>query len=50
MAILMVVMGVASHYWIRAIDGGVHGLSNAAAVTHPTATLLPGHSYDGEGQ
>jgi NADH-quinone oxidoreductase subunit M len=50
MAILMVVMGVASHYWIRAIDGGVHGLSNAPAVTHPAAALLPGHSYDGEGQ
>jgi NADH-quinone oxidoreductase subunit M len=51
MAILMVVMGVLSPYWIRAIDRGVHALSDAPASTHPaTATLLPGQPHDGEGQ
>src|SRR6185437_8796700 len=50
MAILMVVMGAASPYWIRAIDRGVHALSNAPALTHPTAALASGHPHDGEGQ
>jgi NADH-quinone oxidoreductase subunit M len=35
MAILMLVMGVASPYWIKAIEGGVSGLANPApAQTH----------------
>ena len=50
MAILMVIMGVASPYWIRAIDRGVHALSNAPALTHPAAALASGHPHDGEGQ
>jgi NADH-quinone oxidoreductase subunit M len=33
MAILMLVMGVVSPYWIRAIDGAVSGLASGAAVT-----------------
>ncbi|GGH11252.1 complex I subunit 4 family protein [Silvibacterium dinghuense] len=33
MAILMLVMGVASPYWIRAIDGSVSGLADHAAQT-----------------
>lgn len=51
MAILMVVMGVLSPYWIRAIDHGVHALSNTPAVTHPAAAALaPGHVPAGEGE
>jgi NADH-quinone oxidoreductase subunit M len=51
MAILMVIMGVFSPYWIRAIDRGVHALSDAPASTHPaTAALLPGQPHDGEAQ
>lgn len=50
MAILMVVMGVFSPYWIRAIDRGVHALSNAPAMTHPTTMPESGHPHDGEGQ
>ncbi len=39
MAILMLVMGVASPYWIKAIDGAVTGLSaGAAASASQTAT------------
>ncbi len=38
MAVLMLLMGVASPYWIRAIDHGVRGYSNAA---HPAASLKP---------
>jgi NADH-quinone oxidoreductase subunit M len=49
MAILMVVMGVFSPYWIRAIDRGVHALSNAPAATHPAA-LAASQPHDGEGQ
>jgi NADH-quinone oxidoreductase subunit M len=39
MVLLMLVMGVASPYWIRAIDGAVSGLANSVttAVTY-TAT------------
>jgi NADH-quinone oxidoreductase subunit M len=48
MAVLMVVMGVFSPYWIRAIDRGVHALSNASA--QPAAALASGHLHDGEGQ
>jgi hypothetical protein len=47
MAVLMVLMGVFSPYWIRAIDRGVHALSNPPAVTHPAAALS-GPSHDGE--
>jgi NADH-quinone oxidoreductase subunit M len=50
MAILMVVMGVFSPYWIRAIDRGVHALSNPPAPTHATTALESGHLHDGEGQ
>ena len=45
MAILMVIMGVFSPYWIRAIDHGIHALSNTPAVTHPAAAALgPGEN------
>jgi NADH-quinone oxidoreductase subunit M len=47
MAILMVVMGVLSPYWIRAIDRGVHALSNEPAATHPAA-ILAAPAHDGE--
>jgi NADH-quinone oxidoreductase subunit M len=41
MAILMLVMGVASPYWMRAIDGAVTGLANSANQTVAyTATHL----------
>jgi NADH-quinone oxidoreductase subunit M len=50
MAVLMVVMGVASPYWIRAIDRGVHALSNAPALTHPTAALSSSPAPDREAQ
>jgi NADH-quinone oxidoreductase subunit M len=51
MAVLMVIMGVFSPYWIRAIDRGVHSVSNTQAVTHPaTAALLASHPHNGEGQ
>ncbi len=51
MAALMVIMGVFSPYWIRAIDRGVHALSNPPAVTHPaTAALLSSQPGDGEGR
>ena len=46
MAILMVVMGVFSPYWIRAIDRGVHALSNTPAA-HAAAAAS---SQDGEAQ
>ena len=47
MAVMMLIMGVASPYWIRAIDGSVVGLANHASgvrvtqvrVTTPTANL-----------
>ncbi len=49
MAALMVIMGVFSPYWIRAIDRGVHALSNPPAVTHPAAAaLLSSQPGDGE--
>jgi len=47
MAILMVLMGVFSPYWIHAIDRGVHALSNTPAATHPAAALS-GSSHGGE--
>jgi NADH-quinone oxidoreductase subunit M len=50
MAVLMVVMGVFSPYWIRAIDHGVHALANAPAVTHPAAGLASSSSRHEEGQ
>jgi NADH-quinone oxidoreductase subunit M len=50
MAVLMVVMGVFSPYWIRAIDRGVHALSNAPASAQPAAALASGHLHDGEDQ
>ncbi len=51
LAILMVVMGVFSPYWIRAIDHGVHALSNPPAVTHPAAAaLVHGRPPVGEGE
>jgi hypothetical protein len=47
----MVIMGVFSRYWIRAIDRGVHALGNPPAVTHPaTAALLSSQPGDGEGR
>lgn len=39
MAILMLVMGVASPYWIRAIDGAVHGVTYS--MTHTTFNTTP---------
>jgi NADH-quinone oxidoreductase subunit M len=49
MAALMVIMGVFSPYWIRAIDRGVHALSSPPAVTHPAAAaLLSSQPGDGE--
>jgi hypothetical protein len=50
MAVLMVVMGVFSPYWIRAIDRGVHALSNAPAASHPAAALASSSSRDEEAQ
>jgi NADH-quinone oxidoreductase subunit M len=51
MAVLMVIMGVFSPYWIRAIDRGVHSLSNAPALSRPaTSALLSSHPQDGQGQ
>jgi NADH-quinone oxidoreductase subunit M len=50
MAVLMVVMGVFSPYWIRAIDRGVHALSNAPASAQPAAAFASGHLHDGEDQ
>jgi NADH-quinone oxidoreductase subunit M len=51
MAILMVVMGVFSPYWIRAIDRGIHALSNTPEVSHPAAAALTsGHMPAGEGE
>ncbi len=43
MAILMVVMGVLSPYWMRAIDGAMSGLSNrpAATLTAPAVASDP---------
>jgi hypothetical protein len=31
MAVLMLIMGVASPYWIRGIEGGVSGLANRSS-------------------
>ena len=42
MAVLMLIMGVASPYWIRAIDHGVHALSNTPTLAHPAATAASG--------
>lgn len=39
MAVLMLVMGVASPYWIRAIDRGVHIYSGAPGLQRPAAAL-----------
>jgi NADH-quinone oxidoreductase subunit M len=50
MAILMVIMGVFSPYWIRAIDRGVHSLSNTPALNHPAAALLSSQPHEGEAQ
>jgi NADH-quinone oxidoreductase subunit M len=50
MAVLMVIMGVFSPYWIRAIDRGVHSLSNTPALNHPGAALLSSQSHEGEAQ
>ena len=50
MAVLMVVMGVFSPYWIRAIDRGVHAFSNAPAASHPSAALASSPTPDGEAQ
>ncbi len=49
MAILMLVMGVASPYWIKAIEGGVSGLADRAPAAqgmlmHPRAADQPGRS------
>jgi NADH-quinone oxidoreductase subunit M len=41
LAVLMFIMGVASPYWMRAIDHGIHALSNAPAVMRP-ASATPG--------
>jgi hypothetical protein len=46
----MVVMGIFSPYWIRAIDRGVHALANAPALTRPAAALASGSSRHEEGQ
>ena len=39
MVVLMLIMGVASPYWIRAIDRGIHAFSNTPAPAHATATV-----------
>jgi NADH-quinone oxidoreductase subunit M len=40
MAVLMLVMGVASPYWMRAIDRGIRGYANApASPAHPGGVL-----------
>lgn len=39
MAILMLVMGVASPYWMRAIDGAVHGVTYSMTHIAPDSTL-----------
>lgn len=49
MAVLMVLMGVFSPYWIRAIDHGVRALSNEPAATRPSA-VLAAPAREGEGQ
>jgi NADH-quinone oxidoreductase subunit M len=43
MAILMVVMGVASPYWMKAIDGAMSGLANppAAQIAAPATAASP---------
>ena len=48
MVVLMLIMGVASPYWIRAIDRGVHALSNTPVSTHPAT--LAGHLGEGEAE
>jgi hypothetical protein len=48
MAILMVIMGVFSPYWIRAIDRGVHAFSNAPLASHPAAALASSPASEGE--
>jgi NADH-quinone oxidoreductase subunit M len=50
MAVLMVVMGIFSPYWIRAIDRGVHAFSNPPAALHPSAALASSPAPDGEAQ
>jgi NADH-quinone oxidoreductase subunit M len=50
MVVLMVIMGVFSPYWIRAIDRGVHSLSSAPALSHPAAALLSSQPPEGEAQ
>jgi NADH-quinone oxidoreductase subunit M len=45
MAALMVVMGVFSPYWMRAIDQGVHALAQTPATTHPAAMLAAPPSH-----
>lgn len=48
MAVLMLVMGVASPYWIRAIDGGIRAYANAsAAFPHSNGVLASGTSQPG---
>jgi hypothetical protein len=44
MVVLMLVMGVASPYWIRAIDRGVHALSNTPAAIHSAASPSSGEA------
>jgi NADH-quinone oxidoreductase subunit M len=64
MAILMLVMGVASPYWFKAIEGGVYGLADPPAIaetrllTSPATVLRPesggsptlNHAAKGSGQ
>ncbi len=53
MAFLMLIMGVASTYWIRAIDGAMQGLANhadAAQASHvPSITLTTPHAASARG-
>jgi NADH-quinone oxidoreductase subunit M len=42
MAVLMLIMGVASPYWIRAIDHGVHALSNTPTLAHTAGPAASG--------
>jgi NADH-quinone oxidoreductase subunit M len=49
MAILMLVMGVASPYWIKAIDGAVSGLATPASSTQGQARISGYHSGSNPG-
>jgi hypothetical protein len=41
MAVLMLVMGVFSPYWIRAIDGAVTGLVSPDFLSRPVTSRAP---------